>query len=931
MIAGVHQPTGSVPSTQTAVHSVAARAHDDALLGDADRAPPTFAEQRMLSSLRSRLFGTAPQRAPTASRYVLLEPLGSGGFGMVYRAHDPELERDVAIKVVDSRKIGRRRVAAASRQLQLEAQAVAALSHPNIVAVHDVGLFGEEGSRQMFMVMELVAGKTMAAWLRGPPKSWRAALKVFIPAGRGLAAAHAAGVVHRDFKPANVIIADDGQPRVLDFGLARHHNSTGDSSEGGEVRRLERAGWVIGTPAYMAPEARRGEPTDPRSDQYSFCVSLHQALYGWRPSAEDLATPRTGDRVCNSGPRVPAWLARAVRRGLAEDAAQRFASMDELLDVLERGRGRQVRRRWQVAGVAVVAALTAAAAASDPEEVCMPPHGSLAGIWDGARRAEVRHALLATQVAHAGQSWPRVRSRLDAYADDWIEAHVASCRASHIEGSQSPEDLDLRTACLSRARHQLGALVDVFANARARTADHAVVAATKLPDLDRCSDVTALRASVAPPSPETAPAVEAIRRDLARARVVLSAGDFEAGTALAQASLVEANAVRYAPLQAEARFLVAEGHGLQGAIDTSVVELEDVYAEANAAGHDRLALQVAVELVLKIGSFQGRVDEGLRWARQAESVVTRVGAQRSSLHAQLESAIGGIKLRQGDVAGAHAAVVEALEIQREAVGTEHVDYATMLGNLAVVEAERGLTEQAVASLRRAIDVQEDILGPGHPTLAMQHANAGGLALRLGRVEDANRSLRRGLQIAEDSFGNSHPLTATACNNLGAALNDQGQTREARRYLERARAIWEKLDNPELGMALINIGIGYALDDDHARALTVLLRARDVIEERFGQEHRRAGTVAIAIAQASEGLGDDEAARREYERGIEVVTRTAPGDPELTTPLCGLATLHARAGRHDEVEAAASRCLALATAHGNTTEAERARELLRSAP
>ncbi|MFY0533529.1 serine/threonine-protein kinase [Nannocystis pusilla] len=258
-------------------------------------------------------------------RYVVMSLLGAGGMGVVYAAHDPELGRPVALKLLRPHPAGPRREL--EDRLRREAQAMARLSHPNVAAVHDVGQIGG----RIFIAMELIRGQTLAAWLRAAPRARRDVLARFLLAGRGLAAAHAAGLVHRDFKPENVLVGDDGQVRVVDFGLARASGDeplsiTAQSGPGSEqLADLTATGAVLGTPIYMAPEQHEGRPAEARSDQFSFCVALYTALYGQRPFAGDTVeslalavrdgrlSPRPAAHACPGacdGPCCAVWRSR---------------------------------------------------------------------------------------------------------------------------------------------------------------------------------------------------------------------------------------------------------------------------------------------------------------------------------------------------------------------------------------------------------------------------------------------------------------------------------------------------------------------------------------------------------------------------------------------------------------------------------------------
>ena len=230
-------------------------------------------------------------RGATLGRYVILERLGEGGMGVVYSTYDPELNRRVALKLV--RRVPGRGSTEQARLLR-EGQALARLSHPNVVAVYDVGVHDD----RVFVAMELVEGETLRAWVARASRTWREILGVFVQAGRGLAAAHAAGIIHRDFKPDNVLVGADGRVRVADFGLAHEEGAplvaTGVvggevSSEGASSMSLTARGSLVGTPRYMSPEQIGRESLDARTDQFAFCASLWEALHGSPPfGSEDL-------------------------------------------------------------------------------------------------------------------------------------------------------------------------------------------------------------------------------------------------------------------------------------------------------------------------------------------------------------------------------------------------------------------------------------------------------------------------------------------------------------------------------------------------------------------------------------------------------------------------------------------------------------------
>ncbi len=300
--------------------------------------------------------GQEPAAARLGGRFVPLYRVGRGGMGEVYAAYDPELARKVAVKVLPAGSTSE----AGRRHLRQEGRALAQLNHPNVVKVYDVVSSGEDLS----IAMEFVDGQTLADWLAGGSRSWRDVLSIFIAAGSGLAAAHAVGLIHRDFKPSNVMLTRSGEVRVLDFGVAQHDSQKAERVELTKLAdRAELEGPTsacVGTPAYLAPECLAAKPADARSDQFSFCVALYEAICHRHPffeaagpagSLEGQLRGRVKDLRPAHG--LPGWLARALWRGLRPSPAERFPSMEALLEALTQGRQRQ-HRVWLGATAALL-------------------------------------------------------------------------------------------------------------------------------------------------------------------------------------------------------------------------------------------------------------------------------------------------------------------------------------------------------------------------------------------------------------------------------------------------------------------------------------------------------------------------------------------------------------------------------------------------
>ncbi|HEY5950069.1 MAG TPA: serine/threonine-protein kinase, partial [Kofleriaceae bacterium] len=391
-----------------------------------------------------------PAFAPgsTIGHFRVVRELGAGGMGVVFEAHDPDLDRRVAIKVVRDRNAG----SAAGMRLIAEAQAMARLAHPNVVGVHEVGTI----ENQVFLVMELVRGDTLASWLDRSQRPWRDIIAVFVQAGEGLLAAHHAGLVHRDFKPSNVLIDQSGRARVGDFGLAR-----GDDRP--SLAAGSESSAIAGTLAYMAPEQRAGEPVDARADQYAFAISLQQAL------APKHAYGTPSRRVRN-----------AIARALSIDPDERFSSLDAFLHELKSSLRSRRLTAVTISGGLIMAGIAASLFFTRPEpDDCAAGTRLVDDVWSPSTRlaqlAKFLHARPSAMVTSASTA-----QLVDDWADRWKLGRKAACA---VEGPQRVE----RLGCLDRGLHELRAQVALWQNADASIVDHAVQAAASLPQPQACA------------------------------------------------------------------------------------------------------------------------------------------------------------------------------------------------------------------------------------------------------------------------------------------------------------------------------------------------------------------------------------------------------------------------------------------------------------
>jgi len=469
-------------------------------------------------------------------RFILLEQLGAGSMGEIFAAYDGQLDRRVALKLVRHRS----EIALRADELLLrEAQALAQVSHPNVVQIYEAGT--HEG--RLFIAMELIRGQTLTRWLRDAARLSRSQrqreiLRRFIMAGRGLEAAHAAGVAHRDFKPDNVLVGADDRVRVVDFGLARAlgevaargtpaveveadgarapiddfaHGQTvrldppgtpGASGGGGPdsssplpkltaATRLTETGTVMGTPQFMAPEQLTGNVADHRGDQFSFCVALYHALYGAYPFAgervdELLDAIRNGPTGLDHSGGIAVSIRKALRRGLSYEPSQRFTNMGELLAMLESGVRR--RGRWMAGVVLLSVALGLGGYAwSSKADPCASVGDGIDQSWSAERQEMVHSAFVRSLLPYAEEAWTATRARLDAHARRWRDQAHAACRAANVDHTQSTSQFDRRMLCLDRDRRLVDALVSELSVGAPEAVQGAVEAAEGLSDLQVCS------------------------------------------------------------------------------------------------------------------------------------------------------------------------------------------------------------------------------------------------------------------------------------------------------------------------------------------------------------------------------------------------------------------------------------------------------------
>jgi tetratricopeptide (TPR) repeat protein len=872
-------------------------------------------------------------------RFVVLSSLGAGGGGVVYAAYDRELDRRIALKFVRPHASPQGDTARA--RLVREAQALARVDHPNVVAVHDIGSFGDE----VFLAHALVEGSSLREWMGERRRRWREVVEVFAQAARGLAAAHRAGIVHRDFKPENVLIGRDGRVQVTDFGLARAVAS-GDEPTPDEAATpaeapvasttaddgravasastlslaLTQDGTLLGTPHYMAPEQLLGQRVDARTDQFSFCVAIYEALHGERPFAgADLDDLRrhvcAGEvRPAPEGADVPGWLRRVVLRGLAAEPAARYPSMEALLRDLQREPARRWRRALAAVGALVVVGAVVAGARGYRSQVCSGAQARLAGVWDPARRQAVASAFRATGKPFADGAWRGVERVLDRYAGDWAVMHEEACRATRVRGEQSEALLDRRMLCLAQRRVELKALVDVLARADAPVVERAAQASASLAPLSACADVTALMAPVAPPRDAAARAsVEAVRARIAEANALNVAGKYRDGLPVATAAAAAAAQVDYPPVRAEALVALADLQNRTGDARAAEATLREAATVAAAAHDDATVAQALVMLVQVIGANLGRHAEGLVLRLPAELAIARAGGDRIR-RAELLNALANVEAERGAYEAARQGYEQSLAIVEGSLGADHPRAAAVLGNLGTVLAALGRHEQAVAAYERALRIAEARQGPEHPALAMTLSNLAEPLAAEGRFGEAVGHLRRGLAIVERGLGTDDLRTAALLSNLGTVHLAEGRPRDALPFFLRALEIKERRagrEHPSMVSTLHEAGLAHVRLGDADRARVLLERALDLALRTLGPD---APDLAAVHQTFAELLGQQRrhAAMLEHARGALAIDEKALGrdHPAVAIDLTLVGQAQLGLGRAGAAVASLERALAI---------------------
>ncbi len=758
-------------------------------------------------------------RGATLGRYVVLDVLGQGGMGCVYSAWDFALERRVALKVLTS--------APSDRALLREAQAMARVTHVGINAIYDVGAF----NGAPFLAMELADGGSLATWLKEAERPRRKILELLLQAGRGLAAAHDAGIAHGDFKPHNILLGKDGGARVSDFGLATAGPVAADAAQSG-------------TPPYMAPEGG----ISALADQFSFAVTLYEALCGRRPFAGSTVDQV---RACIAlGPPStealkPSWLRRAVLRALSVSPADRFPSMTALLDALE-PRRHHVRHNVAIGlglGLVLIAAGYVRGRTVDSPSLCAGADEALQSVWSPERQAQLQSGL--AQAPHGNDAWRGVRSELDGWAARWKGAYVSACEATHLRQTQSEAVLDLRMRCLSAQVHDVDALlVSLPAHA-----SEAISAAQALRAFGACEDGPHLRQWR--PHHAEAALSPALRTQLGRLRTQFFTGQYRQAFADGEALAVDARAAGDDYVLAETQMLRGEALWRSGPSKTEALPtLDEAVLAAERTGDETVGVSAQVVLSA-VYTTAGQLDASASSLAHARGLLTRMGGNaRLDLKIRTETAWQFVGV---DDAKAVVLAEDALALATRSLPEDDLALIRAFASCGSAHLHAGEYALAVKPLEEALRKTERVLGPSSPTLVQALSPLSIALLEVGREEEGLVMARRAKALVTVSAAAENFQVSYVMLGLANALMVNGLFTEARAEFERVA----QLEGDTLNAATAWLSTGESLRSE-GRPLDALAAYRKagafLSRKAPGHPYRVAVIIGVAEAQLQAGQG-----------------------------------------------------------------------------
>ncbi|HEY4060221.1 MAG TPA: tetratricopeptide repeat protein [Kofleriaceae bacterium] len=784
-------------------------------------------------------------------RFVISHELGEGAASVVYAAYDPQLDRNVALKLLRSRGAG------LDDKLLREGRALAKISHPNVVNIFEVG----DADQQLYIALELVEGVTARNWARLDKRSWRDVRGVIVQVGQGLGALHRAGLVHRDVKPDNIVV-DADRARLVDFGLVG-------------------AGAGAGTPAYMAPE----EDKDALSDQYSLAATF-----------VDLVRAARSSRVVSADASrlsVPRRVRTALARALSPEPRDRFPSTAAFVAALADP------PRWPlfvgISGLAVAGGVLAFLHAAP---TAPGPCADVPAAWTPIDRSGVEAAFAADARPFVGDMRTRVLGRLDGFASAWKTERTGVCRAYHEKHELSDQGFDLRVACLERQQRAFAATVETI---RSGPMDKAIEIAATLPTQDACRDADTLaRVEPLPADPLARGAIAAVESDLARAKLAQKAGDAKAARAIAQSALAAARRTAYRPVIAEGAYRLADILERAGDVPGATPLVDEAIRVSAEARLDTIEAESWIlSIVLRGLDGDAKDDELVAASRASEAASVR--ARDTMVTAALANVQGLVAKNRGDYAGAAEHYKHSIEILR-ASDDANPQIAASLGNLSNVLPQLGDMTGARAAADEAAKRDLEMFGAHHPQYADSLLALGMRENQMGEFAAAIEHQQDALAIIDASLGDDGPAAMTAHDNLASSLAQNHQLDEAKIQGQRALDLAIELRGPKhpiTAQAMFSVANIAGEAEDWPRAEEYAQKALAIVMDTYGPDHPLAASILSNLGEWAGRRGDFKAAEAYLRQGMKGLSAT-PDSPYMAVVQTALAaTLDAQ---HRDTEA-----------------------------
>lgn len=851
-------------------------------------APPTLVERKRLGELRRRLFGLEPPDV-RVGRYVIEELVGQGGFGSVYRGYDPDLQRSVAVKLLrddPSRREGQ-------AQILAEARMLARFCHPNVVAVYDVGVLdrgsaldgGDDLAPSMYIVMEYVEGLSLAEWLDVQPRPWALVLDTMMQAGEGLWAAHRRGVLHRDFKPQNVLVGSDGRTRVSDFGLAcaREVADTAARTDAQSNRSTlgTRKDGAFGTPEYMSPEQHRGDSIDPRTDQFAFSASLFEAIYGELPfgghRGSSLYDAKTSGVVrAQQETLVPKTVSDVILRGLRPRPEERFEDMSALLSALSDARvgpsARRARRRWVAVGAGLASLAVAGATLRESRDGCEARGETVLLSWDAADRRAIRAAFEASGSPIADDTYQRVRSRVDLQARLLLDARAQTCSLSESDEDVSRTEIEERHECLDAHVLELAETLRVFRDADATVVEKAIDRLGGLQRPDSCS-TPQLRKELARSRAEREFSVR-----WARTHALMRAGRADAALAVIGTIVEDAERDGINSVEGRARLWMGRVLRDQRRGEEASLALTLAHQLGVQERDERLVADTVAELAAVEGVLLGHPAVADRLLQQAEVALARAGSPDESAYRL--AVIKGSLAREAGVPNEavlhfrHAQAIARRAGSGQAGGPWAVRGRSTAVNLADTLTILGEYERARVLLEPVLLRVENELGEWHPRVARILQSLAFVHARMNEHGQALQYARRALEIEQHTRGGNSVSAAWILNMVGASQIEVGLKAEAVATHELSLSLLSRLQGPAAMLTLrarMNLARAKMEHGDLEGARTDAGAALAGLAPVLGKNHIDLAYGYVTLGEIREKAGDVEGARTAFERALQIRT------------------------------------------------------------